>query len=393
MKPGILCTLFSLGFFHIPHNAFRLPITSLKCVTKLQSQRNPSLPDRDGADDTFPSQQSRRDILLRSISATTSAILIPPIQKTNAQIIDETAKYANDASDSAYAGLSSMEIPLPSSGKVMSTDEIDISIPASEFEGEGNSPSLGIELGEVIFRTNRRIFIKTVSPDGLGAKYNIPQNFVLVGVNGESTERTDRKGVAIMVSRREKGSDLVLRLRDPGAFQTKANDLGEGEVITTQIAPAGDTTQRRKDGSVKFFEEVTEQTDQKLSIEQLKAPAMCRRKAQTDDLLEISYIGRVLETGDLFDGSTININGNGSVPGRAGDISLFFVLGKQPFGQFPPGWDVGLVGMCVGERRRVTVPPVLAYGSKGIPRRKIPPNATLVYDITLISINGLAMPQ
>jgi len=78
---------------------------------------------------------------------------------------------------------------------------------------------------------------------------------------------------------------------------------------------------------------------------------------------------------------------------RGNDVSLFFVLGKQPFGQFPPSWDIGLEGICVGERRRLTIPPVLAYGNKGLPRRNIPPNSTLQYDISLISINGLANPQ
>lgn len=50
-------------------------------------------------------------------------------------------------------------------------------------------------------------------------------------------------------------------------------------------------------------------------------------------------------------------------------------------------------GICVGERRRLIVPPALAYGSVGVPRRNIPPNATLVYDVTLVSLNGLATPQ
>ena len=109
-------------------------------------------------------------------------------------------------------------------------------------------------------------------------------------------------------------------------------------------------------------------------------------------MLEISYLGTVVETGVVFDGSAIRINGE-AIPGRGNDVSLFFVLNKQPFGQFPPGWDVGLNGMCVGERRRVIIPPVLAYGSVGVPRRGIPPDSTLQYDITLVSINGLAMPQ
>ena len=100
----------------------------------------------------------------------------------------------------------------------------------------------------------------------------------------------------------------------------------------------------------------------------------------------------VVETGAIFDGSAIKVDGK-AIPGRGDDTSLFFVLGKQPFGQFPAGWDAGLEGICVGERRRIIVPPVLAYGSQGIPRRGIPPNATLQYDVSLISINGNAMPQ
>lgn len=77
-------------------------------------------------------------------------------------------------------------------------------------------------------------------------------------------------------------------------------------------------------------------------------------------------------------------------------LSTSFIIykhrGKQPFGQFPPGWDVGLEGMCIGERRRLIIPPVLGYGAVGVPRRGIPPNATLQYDVTLVSLNGLATP-
>lgn len=46
-----------------------------------------------------------------------------------------------------------------------------------------------------------------------------------------------------------------------------------------------------------------------------------------------------------------------------------------------------------GERRRLIIPPALGYGAAGVPRRGIPPSATLQYDISLVSINGLATPQ
>lgn len=50
------------------------------------------------------------------------------------------------------------------------------------------------------------------------------------------------------------------------------------------------------------------------------------------------------------------------------------------------GWDMGVPGMKVGGKRRLTIPPSLAYGSQG--RGTIPPNATLKFDIDLVSIQG-----
>jgi len=60
-----------------------------------------------------------------------------------------------------------------------------------------------------------------------------------------------------------------------------------------------------------------------------------------------------------------------------------FTLGV---GQVIKGWDQGVVGMRVGGQRRLVIPPDLAYGSAGAGGGAIPPNATLVFDITLISV-------
>jgi len=63
----------------------------------------------------------------------------------------------------------------------------------------------------------------------------------------------------------------------------------------------------------------------------------------------------------------------------------------QPFeftigaGMVIAGWDIGVTGMKKGEKVKLTVPPHLGYGTRGSPP-KIPPEATLVFEIELLEI-------
>lgn len=375
-----------------------------------QSSLHYSAPDNVGGGDNISLDEPRRKFLQQVLAA--ASVIAPPTTSAHAAMTDETTSFASPSTDASYRQRSPSTSTDTTSSKIRTapavSDEITFTISKSDLQKMDGG--LGLELGEVSFRTNFRVVIKSVAANSLAEKLGIQPGYVVVSVNGADGERTNASGVAIYFSRAVKSvlsggenSSLTLTFRDPAKFRSDLESLpttdgaiGEGgaptATVSTKVAPAGDTTQRNKDGSLKPGASVTEQSDQIVTISQLIPPKMCQRRATTDDLLEISYIGQVLETGNIFDGSAVKINGE-AIPGRGNDISVFFVLGKQPFGQFPPGWDVGLEGMCVGERRRLIIPPVLAYGATGVPRRGIPPNATLQYDVTLVSMNGLATPQ
>ena len=85
-------------------------------------------------------------------------------------------------------------------------------------------------------------------------------------------------------------------------------------------------------------------------------------------LLTVHYVGSLTD-GQVFDNSITRKD------------PFQFVLGAQ---QVIPGWDIGFNGMKVGGKRRLVIPPALAYGEKGY--GPIPANATLIFDVELLKV-------
>mmetsp|Transcript_30426 Transcript_30426/g.66464 ORF Transcript_30426/g.66464 Transcript_30426/m.66464 type:complete len:189 (-) Transcript_30426:200-766(-) len=105
-------------------------------------------------------------------------------------------------------------------------------------------------------------------------------------------------------------------------------------------------------------EDRIQQEDLKLGKED--APEAVRGSTVT-----MKYVG-TLESGEKFDAAS----------------KFTFTLGA---GEVIKGWEKGVPGMRVGGRRKLIIPPKDGYGKRGSPP-EIPPNATLVFDITLLAV-------
>ncbi|TKA23275.1 FK506-binding protein 2 [Salinomyces thailandicus] len=98
----------------------------------------------------------------------------------------------------------------------------------------------------------------------------------------------------------------------------------------------------------------------------------CTRKTKRGDKVEVHYRGTLEKDGSEFDASY-----NRGQP-------LSFHVGK---GQVIKGWDEGLLDMCVGEKRKLTIQPDWGYGSRGM--GPIPANSVLIFETELMGIGGV----
>ncbi|XP_048849046.1 peptidyl-prolyl cis-trans isomerase FKBP9 [Brienomyrus brachyistius] len=107
-----------------------------------------------------------------------------------------------------------------------------------------------------------------------------------------------------------------------------------------------------------------------ISVEAQVVPEPCPRRSKVGDFMRYHYNGTLLD-GTFFDSS------------YSRNSTYDTYIGK---GYLIAGMDQGLVDVCLGERRRVTIPPHLAYGEGGTDR--IPGSAVLVFDISVVDFHN-----
>ncbi|KAH7250416.1 Peptidyl-prolyl cis-trans isomerase fpr2 [Fusarium solani] len=105
-------------------------------------------------------------------------------------------------------------------------------------------------------------------------------------------------------------------------------------------------------------------------------PVVCERKTKNGDKIHMHYRGTLAADGSQFDASYDR------------GTPLVFKLGS---GQVIKGWDQGLLDMCIGEKRTLTIPPEFGYGQRAI--GPIPAGSTLIFETELVGIDGVPKPE
>nr|ACJ84119.1 unknown [Medicago truncatula] len=105
-------------------------------------------------------------------------------------------------------------------------------------------------------------------------------------------------------------------------------------------------------------------------------PKSCEVQAHKGDKVKVHYRGKLTD-GTVFDSSFERNN------------PIDFELGG---GQVIKGWDQGLLGMCLGEKRKLKIPAKLGYGEQGSPPT-IPGGATLIFDTELVGVNDKSLSE
>jgi len=146
----------------------------------------------------------------------------------------------------------------------------------------------------------------------------------------------------------------------------------------TEVVPVQTPTEITETQSTQQQEQTQEQTKPQTStsyyIKGMKVEIIKEGSGETaksGDLVTVNYTG-TLTNGTKFD-SSIN-------PGRE---PFQFTLGQNKVIQ---GWELGVLGMKIGEKRKLTIPPELGYGSQAV-GGVIPANSTLIFEIDLLGLN------
>ena len=247
--------------------------------------------------------------------------------------------------------------------------------------------TLGLGLEERSYQGFPVTVVREVKDGVLKEQYpELREGAIVSAVNKQPVDGIPLKKITEVVAKARESAaadgTIEIKFRDPSRyFELLDSTVGKPlKLITSSYLPAN----ARDVGAA----------EQIIYVERLEMPPpeSRTRSSQLLDVMEIQYVAQLASTVGAGTGGEklkiVDSSAERAPPGTSAQ-SIYYILGQRngpPGFPPPPGWDLTIRGMVVGEKRRITLPYTLAYDRKGDKNRKIPPFATLIYTVKLLSI-------
>lgn len=171
---------------------------------------------------------------------------------------------------------------------------------------------------------------------------------------------------------------FVLLLKGLGGTKTKAANTGsKGACSTATSTPVnGPTAVQTPSATPPALPANAKVVNGDQGLQYVDITPGCGTAVQQGDTVNVIYTGWLQSNGKMFDSSLNHMDQ------MANGVFQVQNIGQA---QLIQGWNIGIIGMKPGMTRRLIIPAALGYGAAGSPPT-IPANATLIFDITLVSI-------
>ncbi|KAL8552592.1 hypothetical protein ACS0TY_001326 [Phlomoides rotata] len=232
-----------------------------------------------------------------------------------------------------------------------------------------------VSLDEIPARETTEPHGSSAQPDTLTPEYEVKQKKNKKRVVGEKVESSLENGMPDSNSKKESpvaeiGNDPPSAKKERKKKKKKNKQQENAQTPNAEGKQTDDTESVMEKQEKREAKSLQVRTfPNGLVIEELAMGKPDGKRASPGKKVSVHYIGKLKKNGKFFDSNI------GSAPFK-------FRLG---IGQVIKGWDVGVNGMRVGDKRRLTIPPAMGYGAKGV--GAIPPNAWLVFDVELVDVN------
>ncbi|CAM0904472.1 unnamed protein product [Alopecurus aequalis] len=356
--------------------------------------------DYDSEDDEDYDSEDDEDSMFNNQRRAKSSVVIEEIQEDDKPAGGEGQKGSNKKQNSEDGDNSRLQLAVrtPPTESLESEDEDGFPVSESKKSSKGSSKKDGNLNNGMSNEDRKRKSFDISDPRGSSGEVNADNDVVSKKKKKSKDKRTAVDSEKVKDEEKEVQQDSSADIVEIKQKKKKSKKASASEAVTDQQADKKTIT----DNDVE--EPSNQGSKKKKNKKKTQENNTSENQAQTDVLKSDSSKEQTTRTfGNGLIVQTVSLgkpDGKKAAPGKKVAVKYIGKLkngtifdstvGRKPFefrlgiGQVIKGWDIGVNGMRVGDKRRLTIPPSMGYGKEKT--GMIPPNSTLVFDVELMNV-------